>query len=337
MPLPKKSARPFHSWPAEARGKDLGPWFNLGIRQACQPLILAPLARGRGWAPDEIRALSENIRGDAYSNTAHAYCTLNLVLLGFSLIEGVLLRENALDILVIVLDSRKRNQTNGGPESIILGDDEADRDQPAPSYTSVLQFPGSTFTIYRENLLSLHPGQWLEGKVINGTLRLLKEVSNDSVQVVDSGDERVTGVDFHKSKVLLPMLIRGNHWVLGVYKDSTGLLVYDSLPSSITKSTLLNKARSLLPKLFQMDDKTNPEITITSPLLQTNADDCGVFSIIAAFHETMGFGITPTEIDPDFWRDILLRLLSPQPYVEQVPVKTQIDLSVLPNNLRQPT
>jgi hypothetical protein len=67
---------PFHGWPAEAHGKNLGRWFNLGIRQACQPLILAPLTRGRGWAPDEIRALSEYIRGEAHSNTAHAYCTL---------------------------------------------------------------------------------------------------------------------------------------------------------------------------------------------------------------------------------------------------------------------
>jgi hypothetical protein len=169
----------------------------------------------------------------------------------------------------------------------------------------------------------------LDGKVINGTLRLLKEVSNDSIQVVDSGDERVTGIDFHKSKVLLPMLIGGNHWVLGVYEDSAGLLVYDSLPTSTTRTAVVGRAR----RIFGKDDGDNLDITITSPFLQTN-DDCGVFSIIAAFHETMGFTIKPTEIDPDFWRDILLRLLSPQPYVEQVPVETRIDLSGLPPNPR---
>ena len=36
------------------------------------------------------------------------------------------------------------------------------------------------------------------------------------------------------------------------------------------------------------------------------------------------------EIDPAFWRDVLLRLLGPQPCVEEVPVETQVDLSSLP-------
>jgi hypothetical protein len=69
-----------------------------------------------------------------------------------------------------------------------------------------------------------------------------------------------------------------------------------------------------------------------SALLQTNGDDCGVFSIIAAFHETLGFQINPMEIDPTLWREVLLRLLSRQPYVEDVPVETRVDLSSLPAN-----
>jgi hypothetical protein len=204
------------------------------------------------------------------------------------------------------------------------------------SQASILEFHTSSFTIHSECLLSLQPGKWLNDEIIIGTLRLLKEVSNNKVQVVDSLAEKATRIDFHKSKVLLPMLISGNHWVLGVYEDRT-LLVYDSFPTSTTKSTILNKAYSLLPDIFKKDDKSDPKVTITSPLLQINNGDdydCGVFSIIAAFHETMDFGIKPMEIDPDFWRDILLRLLSPQPYSEHLPVETQIDLPSLPANAR---
>jgi hypothetical protein len=199
--------------------------------------------------------------------------------------------------------------------------------------TSVLQFDQSRFTIGSKSLSTLQPGAWLNDEIINGTLRLLKEVSNNGVEVVDSLTGNATGIDIYNTKVLLPMLI-GSHWVLAVYEDSAGLLVYDSLPTSTTRAGIFSRAHRLLAKIFNKNDGENPEVTITSPLLQTNSDDCGVFSIIAAFHETIGFGIKPTEIDPAFWRDILLRLLSPQPYVEPVLVETQVDLSGLPANAR---
>lgn len=67
---------PLYGQPAEAPGRDLGRWFNLGIQQACQPLSLAPLNRGRGRTLDEIRDLSEKVRVELYDNTVHAYCTL---------------------------------------------------------------------------------------------------------------------------------------------------------------------------------------------------------------------------------------------------------------------
>ena len=62
------------------------------------------------------------------------------------------------------------------------------------------------------------------------------------------------------------MLIKDNHWVLGVYK-STGLLVYDPLPNLTNRNAILSKARSILGEVFQKDDKDDPEITITAPLL----------------------------------------------------------------------
>ena len=67
---------PLNDQPAEAPGGDLGRWFMVGIQQACQPLSLAPLFRGHGWTPDEIRDLSAKVRSEMYNNTAHTYCTL---------------------------------------------------------------------------------------------------------------------------------------------------------------------------------------------------------------------------------------------------------------------
>ena len=198
----------------------------------------------------------------------------------------------------------------------------------------MLRFGRSEFHISTESLSTLRPGEWLNDEIIIGALRLLTEASNNGVQLVDSVAKNAPGIDFHKAKVLLPMLIEGNHWVLGVYK-STGLLVYDPLPSLTARNAIWSKARSILGGVFQKDDKDGPEMTITAPLLQANTDDCGVFTIIAGFHETMGLGINPLEIDAAFWRDVLLRLLSPQPCVEQdVPVETHVDLSGLPANAR---
>lgn len=62
---------------AEAPGRDLDRWFNLGIQQACQPLSLAPLSRRRhSSTPDEIHDLSKKVRAELYGNAVHAYCTL---------------------------------------------------------------------------------------------------------------------------------------------------------------------------------------------------------------------------------------------------------------------
>ncbi|KAK4153168.1 Trans-aconitate 2-methyltransferase [Chaetomidium leptoderma] len=62
--------------PLTGKGKDVGRWFNLSIRQACQPLSLAPLVRGDSWTPDKIHDLSEKVRVEIYNNTTHAYYIL---------------------------------------------------------------------------------------------------------------------------------------------------------------------------------------------------------------------------------------------------------------------
>lgn len=67
---------PLNGWPTDAYLRDLGRWFNLGIRQSCQPLSLAPLCRGHGRTPAEVNKLCENVRDEVFSTMTHAYCTL---------------------------------------------------------------------------------------------------------------------------------------------------------------------------------------------------------------------------------------------------------------------
>ncbi|SPQ18038.1 a4f92e07-e527-4794-ab51-45894bc3d690 [Thermothielavioides terrestris] len=67
---------PLNGWPVDAHARHLGRWFNFGLRQALQPLSLAPLSRGNGRTPAEISEMTDKIRAEIYSNSVHAYCTL---------------------------------------------------------------------------------------------------------------------------------------------------------------------------------------------------------------------------------------------------------------------
>ncbi|KAH6853602.1 hypothetical protein B0I37DRAFT_349035 [Chaetomium sp. MPI-CAGE-AT-0009] len=69
---------PLNGWPTDVHDRDLGRWFNLGVRQAFQPLSLAPLCRGHGRTPAEVAELAEKARREVYSNSVRAYCTLHI-------------------------------------------------------------------------------------------------------------------------------------------------------------------------------------------------------------------------------------------------------------------
>ncbi|KAK4147769.1 S-adenosyl-L-methionine-dependent methyltransferase [Dichotomopilus funicola] len=69
---------PVNGWPDDPHGRTLGRWFNLGMRQALYPLSLAPLCRGGGRTPSEVRELAEKARDEVYSNSVHGYCTLHV-------------------------------------------------------------------------------------------------------------------------------------------------------------------------------------------------------------------------------------------------------------------
>ncbi len=154
--------------------------------------------------------------------------------------------------------------------------------------------------------------QWLNDIIVNATLSIIEELSNGKIKVVDSLTLRARGKvspqDFGNAKVLLPLHIDNNHWVLGVVSEDHGkILLIDSLPSGRTKQAAADYIKFFYKKLLQTDDIW-PQIVVISPLVQENHYDCGVALIIAAFHVAMDLEIEP-DTDASVWRDVLFQLL----------------------------
>ncbi|KAL2259660.1 hypothetical protein VTK26DRAFT_6568 [Humicola hyalothermophila] len=70
---------PISGWPAETHLRDVGRWFNLGMRQSYQPLSLAALCRYRNRTPREVFDLTEEVRLEVARTRVHAYCNLHVL------------------------------------------------------------------------------------------------------------------------------------------------------------------------------------------------------------------------------------------------------------------
>ncbi|KAK0627079.1 hypothetical protein B0T14DRAFT_126915 [Immersiella caudata] len=173
---------------------------------------------------------------------------------------------------------------------------------------------GSTFAIDDHSLQRLQGSTWLNDQIVFGALRLIADVSDKGVLVAEPlslslrHDDRYQHDDRY-NKVLLPMQIRQNHWVIGVYKQER-VLVYDSLPTQCTEEEVSPLLHQFFSKTLQMDTHDYPDIWFTTPLRQRNDFDCGVMCIVAGFCEASDIAVPP-EIDATVWRNILLRLLGP--------------------------
>lgn len=209
-----------------------------------------------------------------------------------------------------------------------------------------LQLSTSTFQIQSASLHTLKSGSWLNDEIVNGVVRLIAEVSD--VHVVDSlalqhqqPAATISLTNNPNTKILLPMLICGNHWVLGVY-DCAGLLIYDSLPSGNTVRDVSDQAVWFFSNILCLDEDDYPAIEVTSPMLQSNNNDCGIFCIIAAFCVAMDVRIPP-QTNTTFWRDILFRLLRLQPEISNPQAQSvkfpklpaEVPVSELPEVLEQ--
>ncbi|KAL2136624.1 hypothetical protein VTI74DRAFT_2653 [Chaetomium olivicolor] len=69
---------PLNGWPSNPHERDVGRWFNLGMRQAYQPLSLAALCRVHRRTAAEVYQITENAKNEVFPNSTRAYCTLHI-------------------------------------------------------------------------------------------------------------------------------------------------------------------------------------------------------------------------------------------------------------------
>ncbi|KAK1749462.1 hypothetical protein QBC47DRAFT_418928 [Echria macrotheca] len=213
-------------------------------------------------------------------------------------------------------DSRISSVPDNQPEPRSDGADVADN--PQSTDNSIITQEGNSFRLVDGDLETLQPGQWLNDTVVTGALHLLSAI-DDRIVVIDSlalGSQQMRRQAIsHDAKVFFPIYINGNHWILGVYKRRSGLVVYDSLPKPVyeCEAAVWSKFSGFYSRFLKRNgyNPDRPKITITFPFCQKNSDDCGVYCIIAAFREAVALSIEPEDIDPALWRAILLCILGP--------------------------
>ncbi|KAM7202134.1 hypothetical protein V8F20_004588 [Naviculisporaceae sp. PSN 640] len=189
--------------------------------------------------------------------------------------------------------------------------------------------------IQEKSLRPLMKADLLNDEVINGALRLLEAAAGDGVFVFDpiapKSFMQKKMAEFPNLKFVMPMNIKGIHWVLGIRRPGKGIQVYDSLPGATSKAAI----RERFPA--NIDDQP---IRISSPLQQRGAIDCGVFTIFTAFYDALGFELDhfkppesrgnglpqPYDPDPKFWRQkVLLQLLKRRPDTKEDPSLLTLD------------
>ncbi|KAM7197692.1 hypothetical protein V8F33_005416 [Rhypophila sp. PSN 637] len=177
--------------------------------------------------------------------------------------------------------------------------------------------------IQEKSLQPLMKANLLNDEVINGALRLLEAAAGDGVYVFDPMAPKQfmqkKMAELPDTKFIIPMNIKGIHWVLGIRRPKEGIQVYDSLPGATKKASIKDR----FP-----DNIDNVPVRISSPLKQSGKIDCGVFTIFTAFYDALGFDLDhfqplaprghglpqPYDPDPKFWRQkLLVQLLKRRP------------------------
>ena len=67
---------PLNGWPQEPTARELGRWFNLGLKQGIHALTVAPLSRAHHRSNEDIIQLINKVTGEIHSRQFHGFCTL---------------------------------------------------------------------------------------------------------------------------------------------------------------------------------------------------------------------------------------------------------------------
>jgi len=64
---------PWNPWPPNLDEKEVGRWFNLGLTQGLEAIIMAPLTRVKGWTTEEVRDFGKHCQLEIARQQVHGY------------------------------------------------------------------------------------------------------------------------------------------------------------------------------------------------------------------------------------------------------------------------
>lgn len=67
---------PVNGWPVDSHQRELGRWFNLGMKQGIHALTIGPLSRAHNRSTEEVYNIINKVTGEIHSRDFRAFCTL---------------------------------------------------------------------------------------------------------------------------------------------------------------------------------------------------------------------------------------------------------------------
>lgn len=67
---------PYNPWPGDPTLREIGRWFNLGFCQGLSALSLGPLTRVKGWTPDQVGKLVDQVKTEVCTRRYHGFCEM---------------------------------------------------------------------------------------------------------------------------------------------------------------------------------------------------------------------------------------------------------------------
>lgn len=67
---------PLNGWPVDNQSRELGRWFNLGLKQGIHALTVGPLSRAHHRSPEEVYNIINKVTGEIHSRELRGFCTL---------------------------------------------------------------------------------------------------------------------------------------------------------------------------------------------------------------------------------------------------------------------
>ncbi|KAK0701261.1 hypothetical protein B0H67DRAFT_595699 [Lasiosphaeris hirsuta] len=211
-------------------------------------------------------------------------------------------------------------------------------------------------TEHPSSMARFAPGKWLDDINMDAALLFLTLSSRSVVHIspttvdttqVDKQVSRITDAGIYLEMALLPLLIRGNHWILAVARPKSECIdIYDSMQAFQDTEAARQRVKLLIGRL-QLYSWSKFPIRACLSLRQVNVDDCGVLCLATAAYLITGQTI-PRSIDARLWRSVFKTMLAhdvidgdsllsslPQIPHHRMPQNTQLNGQITPGHLEQ--